>query len=228
MISARTASRISVAGALVVLGLTVFSFAVPPSAACGDLAKGYPPIVAFEMARSVSDLQAIFGSAPGECRMAMSANMDSVNTLDCLIYIPAYGAFIAFFLVGLIGRAPRLARAGAWIVAVSCLADYVENAGLFNLSAVPDVASGWLTLMTVATEIKWIGLGIAGLIGGLILARGHGLWWIVLPPCALGLVVALGTLADAGLAGPYLSLAFAAGWLVFLVVGVREAVRRTP
>ncbi len=74
--SSKTAYRLSLFAGLLVLALTVFSLAGPSVPTCGGLAKNYAPIIAFELARSIADLHAIFGDAPSACRSAIAARMD--------------------------------------------------------------------------------------------------------------------------------------------------------
>jgi hypothetical protein len=226
MLSARKAHRISLIAGLAVLALTMYSRTMKPVPVCGELATGYAPIIAFEMARSVIDLHSIFGANSGECRTAIAAQMDAINTIDSTIYIPIYGSFLAFFLLGLRTQDRKLAMTAATITIAACAADYIENIGLFKLAANPDVASGWLTLMSVATEVKWVGLGLAGAIGGVILAKRGGVWRLAILPCGLGLAAALVSVPTPSLAGPYLSLAFVCAWILFLLVDAREALRR--
>ena len=75
IMNSRTAHRISLAAGIAVLLLAFSGVLAPPPKPCGALPANYAPIIAFEMARSVADLQAIFGVEPGECRDAMRANL---------------------------------------------------------------------------------------------------------------------------------------------------------
>src|SRR5690349_15013397 len=108
----RTAHRISVLLGLVVLALAIVSSLQPAPPVCGNLRAGYAPIIAFELARSVSDLHAIFGDAPGACRDAIVARMDTIDWMDSLLFIPCYGAFLVFFFLGRTSKSRSLAFAG--------------------------------------------------------------------------------------------------------------------
>ena len=119
MISAKLAFRISLGGAVVVLLLTIYSLFQPPLAACGDLAPGYAPVIAQELARSVADLQAIFGDGPSACRAALAAKLDFITWADCLVFIPAYGVFLLFFFVGMAPRDDRSALIGFILAALA-------------------------------------------------------------------------------------------------------------
>ncbi|HYM36360.1 MAG TPA: hypothetical protein VET48_13255, partial [Steroidobacteraceae bacterium] len=102
------------------------------------------------------------------------------------------------------------------------------NLCLFRLAENPDAESSWLALLPWATGVKWVGLGIAGAIGGFLLSRNSGkLAPIIITLCSLGGIAALLMLAWPARIGPHLSLAFAAVWVVFLLFGARESWRQT-
>jgi hypothetical protein len=207
------------------VAISVFSATTKSPPVCGNLADGYAPIIAFEMARSVNDLHAIFGAADSDCRAAITAQLDTINWFDVFIYIPTYGAFLIFFLLGMRNRDSRLASPAIRVALVACAADYAENICLFQLSANPDSASKWLSLLAWATEIKWVGLGVVGALAGYLLASRGGAWRLTMIPCVLGLLAALATIPMAATVGPSLSLAFASGWIVLLAIDVRESFR---
>ena len=214
-----------------VLAFVGFSLSQKKTPVCGNLAANYEPIIAFELVRSVSDVHAIFGDSAGPCRTAIAHQMDSVNVGDSAFFIPAYGGFLVFFFLGLRSRDLRLASIAIWITLVACAADYVENECLFHLSANPDVASDWLSTLMWATEVKWVGLGIANAIGGYVLFAapiGGWLYRSAIVPCTIGLIAALITIPSPALAGPYLSLAIGLGWIVFFVVDLRESFGSSP
>ena len=226
MIASRDANRISLLAGLAVLLLAVLSLARTAAPVCGGLARNYAPMIAFELARSIGDLHAIFGSSQGACRAAMAAQMDRDNWIDSLLFIPLYGSFLVFFFLGVRNTATAfaLSRAGIFLTIVACTADYAENLCLFHISSQPDAASPWLTWLAFATETKWVLLGVVGTIGGLILwRRGHGLLRLAIFPCAAGAAVALTSIPATGFAGPYLPLAISLGWIVFLMIDVATA-----
>jgi hypothetical protein len=222
--SSRTSHRVSLLFALIVLGLTVYSVTLAPPPVCGGLPAGYAPIIAFELARSVSDLHAIFGSAPSACRTAIAHQMDFINTVDSFPFIPAYGLFLVFFFLGKRERNSGIAMLAVAITVVACLADCVENYALFHLSPDPDHAT-WIPLLVAATETKWIGLGIAGALAVPLLWNGW-LGWLSVALCGIGLVATLLTIPMSAAVGPQLSNALAVGWLLFFAVDIRESFRR--
>ena len=216
----------SLLAGLMVLAFIGFSLTQKPTPVCGNLATNYAPIIAFELTRSVSDLHAIFGDSAGPCRIAIAREMDSVNMGDSFFFIPAYGGFLFFFFLGLRARDVRLASLAMSITLLACAADYVENECLFHLRATPDVATKWLSLLMWATEVKWVGLGIVNAIGGYVLFASHIGRWLyrfAIVPCSIGIVAALITIPSPAIAGPYLSPAIGLGWVVFLVVDMRES-----
>src|SRR5262245_41179719 len=154
----RAAFRISLAAGLLVLAVTLLSATQEPVRPCGNLPQNYAPIIAFELARSDADLAAIFGTAE-PCRSTAVERMDAINLVDVLVYIPAYGVFMAFLFLGLRSRHAALATLGFRISVVAALGDFAENACLMNLTPALDPSSIWFTLLPWATAVKWLGLG---------------------------------------------------------------------
>lgn len=223
---ARTAFRFSLAAGLIVLALSVFSMLQPPPQPCGSLPKNYAPIIAFELARTQADLDAIFGSTEGPCRTAMIEKMDAVNWVDALLFVPIYGAFLLFFFTGMRERDPRLGNAGIAASWIAIVGDYFENTCLMQLTPSLDVTSIWFTLLPWATGIKWLALGIGcGLAAALFATRSPRNVLLCLL-CVPGFLVSVVTLIDPAKLGPYLSLAIGLGWLAFLIAAVVGSFRR--
>jgi hypothetical protein len=226
LISPKNAYRFSLLAGLIILVLAAYGATRKSPPVCGNLAANYPPIIAFELVRSVSDLHAIFGDSAGACRAAIAQQMDTVNQGDSLLFIPAYCAFLVLFFLGLRSHDSRLASVAILITALACAADYVENTCLFHLSANPDLASNWLSLLAWATEVKWVGLGIVNAIGGYAVFTSNIHRWLyrfATVACSVGIVAGLISIPRPDIAGPYLSQVIALGWIVFLVVDLRES-----
>ena len=223
MISAKLAFRISLGGAAVVLLLTLYSLFQPAMVACGNPGPGYAPVIAEELARGSSDLHAIFGSAPSACRTALAAKLNVVTWADSLVFIPAYGVFLLFFFVGLAPRDDRSALIGFILSGLAVVADYLENVCLFQITAAPDTAGFSLAVLPFATGAKWIALGLAGAVGGTILIQAGRLNYPAAAMCALGFLGTILGIANPHLFGPYISGAVTLSWIVFLIVGIREA-----
>jgi hypothetical protein len=226
----RAAFRISFAAGLLVLAVTLFSVTQEPVRPCGNLPQNYAPIIAFELARSPADLEALFGTQE-PCRSEVVERMDAVNVVDVLVYIPAYGVFMAFFFLGMRGRHAALGTLGFRIAVVAALGDYAENACLMNLTPQLDPASAWFTLLPWATGIKWLGLGAAAAIAAAIYVKASSarLWnYLAALLCAAAFVSTVAAMAAPAMFGPLVGLGVALSWLVYLITAGAAAFRPVP
>ncbi|MEI9990093.1 MAG: hypothetical protein WDM86_08650 [Rhizomicrobium sp.] len=223
MISAKLAYRISLGGAAVILLLVLAGLFQPAPAACGDLARNYPAVIAEELARSVGDLQAIFGDAPSACRTALAAKLNLVTLIDSLVFIPAYGAFLLFFFLAMVPRDEHAAFLGFVLSAAAVVADYLENVCLFQITAAPDALGLWLLVLPWATGVKWLGLGLAGAVAGMILIKSGRVNYPAAAACGLAFLGTVVGIANPHLFGPYISNAVTLSWIVFLIVDIRGA-----
>jgi hypothetical protein len=226
----RAAFRVSFAAGLLVLAVTLFSVTQEPVRPCGNLPQNYAPIIAFELARSPADLEALFGTQE-PCRSEVVERMDAVNVVDVLVYIPAYGVFMAFFFLGMRGRHATLATLGFRIAVVAALGDYAENACLMNLTPQLDPASAWFTLLPWATGIKWLGLGAAAAIAAAIYVKASSarLWnYLAALLCAAAFVSTVAAMAAPAMFGPLVGLGVALSWLVYLITAGAAAFRPVP
>jgi hypothetical protein len=226
----RAAFRISFAAGLLVLAVTLFSVTQEPVRPCGNLPQNYAPIIAFELARSPADLEALFGTQE-PCRSEVVERMDAVNVVDVLVYIPAYGVFMAFFFLGMRGRHAPLGKLGFRIAVVAALGDYAENACLMNLTPQLDPGSAWFTLLPWATGIKWLGLGAAAAIAAAIYVKASSarLWnYLAALLCAAAFVSTVAAMAAPAMFGPLVGLGVALSWLVYLITAGAAAFRPVP
>jgi hypothetical protein len=217
----RAAFRISFAAGLLVLAVTLFSTTQEPVRPCGNLPQNYAPIIAFELARSPADLDAIFGNGPPDdsCRAYVVEMMDAINLVDVLVYIPVYGVFMAFFFLGMRGRHASLGTLGFRIALLAALGDYAENACLMNLTPQLDPASMWFALLPWATGIKWLGLGVAGAIAAAIYVKSTGarVWnYLAALLCVAAFLSTAAAIAVPAMFGPLVSLGVGLSWLVYL------------
>lgn len=226
LIATKAAYRISLAAALLLLAVVIYSALQPPMIVCGDLDPSYQPIIAFELARSVADLHAIFGDTTGVCRATLAEQFAFLNAGDNFLFIPLYGLFLFFFFLAVRPRDARLARIGAALTLAACLADYVENGCLSRIAANPDIHGGALSLLPWATGVKWMGLAIAGAAGGFILSRGGGGWrWMVRGLCIAGAVVVTAAIVDPHAFGRLASNGVTISWVVFLMADAVAVLR---
>lgn len=227
--SSRAAHAISIFFALCIIALLAYSMkGMAPMVACGDLAEGYQPILAFELARSVADLQAIFGHGASACRTAAEAGFAQVDFSDNFIFIPVYTLFIVFFFLGMRAGDPFLSHVAILVAIVAALGDWFENHNLVLLAASPDAPPAHALLhLHYATSVKWIALGLANFIGGIILGQRGGLWnSLAFVLCAASLVLTGLGLAYSPAFGPQISNAIVIGWLIFLIVDIRAVASR--
>lgn len=226
----RTAWRICLGAGLVILILTFMSGQQSMAKPCGALPENYAPIIAFELARSEADLQLIFGSPGSDCRKDVIARMDSINWLDVLVFIPAYGTFLVCFFLGARAWNIPLAGIGVKLVLAAVVTDYVENLCLMQLTPGLDATSAWLALLPWATGAKWLALGSAAAVAGFIfIASRPRKFLIVVAPAALicwiALLVTIAALVQPTSFGPVLSPAIGASWVIFLFTALTQALR---
>ena len=220
----RAAFRISLAAGLLVLAVTLLSATQEPVRPCGNLPQNYAPIIAFELARSAADLEAIFGTEPdhwdSSCRALVIEQLDAINVVDVLVYIPVYGVFMAFFFLGMRARHASLGTLGFRIAVIAALGDFAENACLMNLTPQLDSTSTWFALLPWATGIKWLGLGVAAAIAAAIYVKSAGTrWWNYLAAllCAAAFLSTAAAIAVPSMFGPLVGLGVALSWIVYLV-----------
>lgn len=219
-IQARRAQRICVAAGLAIVALVVLGRFQPSVRPCGELPAQSAPMLAFELARSEADLQALFGSPSDACRATLIARLDLENRVDVLVLIPLYTVFLICFLLGAPGRGARWARAGIALVVAAALADYVEDACLLRLTPDLDATSAWLALLPFAAGVKWIALGAATAIAGFLQARGDGklaFRSLAAIACGVAFVAAVAAIAAPASFGQALPNALGASWSLLLV-----------
>jgi len=225
----RAAFRISLAAGLLVLAVTLLSALQEPVRPCGNLPQNYAPIIAFELARSATDLEAIFGkSGPllERCGAEAVLRMDAINLVDVLVYIPSYGVFMAFFFLGMRSRHAALGTLGLRIALVAALADYAENLCLMSLTPAVDPSSIWFALLPWATGVKWLGLGVAGAIAAAIYLQSTGARTFNIVAALMCIAAFLSTAAAIAVPaefGPTVGLGVGLSWLAYLITAAAAA-----
>jgi hypothetical protein len=227
----RAAFRISFAAGLLVLAVTLLSATQEPVRPCGNLPQNYAPIIAFELARSADDLETIFGARGPlleRCGAVAVLRMDAINLVDVLVYIPAYGVFMAFFFLGMRARNAALGTLGRRVAVVAALGDFAENACLMSLTPALDPSSIWFALLPWATAVKWLGLGVAAAIAALIYLRATGAraWSVVAAlMCAAACFSTVAAIAAPARFGPLVGLGVGLSWLAYLITAGGAAFR---
>ena len=223
--SPNRAHRFSLLAGLILLGIAAFGAAQPPMKTCGTLDRGYPPLMAFEFARSVHDLHALFGDAPDDCRTVLVQHMDRINWADSFVFIPLYGAFLLFFLIAVAAHQPGLARPVIAVALLACAADYAENACLLHLTDNLDLPTTWLGLLPWATGAKWLLLGVLGVLGAWLMTSQRLLRWLFAALGAVGLLIILSALANPFAFGRHASAGVAVSWVLFLLADAFAVLR---
>ena len=219
MLPPRTAFRISLAAGLLVLAVTLISATQEPVRPCGNLPQNYAPIIAFELARSAADLEAIFGTQQA-CRSAVVERMDAINVIDVLVYIPAYGVFMACFFLGMRMRHFARATLGFRVAILAALGDFAENACLMNLTPEVDPSSVWFTLLPWATGVKWLGLGMAAAIAVILYLRSprSSAWfWLAALLCAAAFLSTVAAIVQPSRFGAIIGPGVGLSWLTYLI-----------
>jgi hypothetical protein len=204
------------------LAVTI-GFRMLPSVKAAGACMGDGSVIAFEFARTLDDLTAVFGSPGSACRSLTIAGMDAVNQLDTLAYIPSYTAFAVLAALFLGGRS-RLAVAAIVAALGAAAADYVETVTLLKITRDLDGSAALLPTSSTAAWIKFGLLAAHGLLLSAICLRGTPRRWI------LGLLLvlpAIGTALaryDANKFIPLMNLGFVIGWVFLLAVAIRETV----
>lgn len=226
-LSTRTAFRLSLAAGLIALAFSIASVLQESAPPCGGLPKNYAPIIAFELARTQADLDAIFGTQPDTCRADMIAAMDSINWIDVLMFVPVYGAFLIFCFAGLRTRDGTFATAALAASVIAIVSDYAENASLMNLTPALDAASPWFAMLPWATGVKWLALGAGCALAAMML--GWRAPRRILPAllCVPGFLISVAAVIDPARFGPWLGAAIGLGWLALLAIAAMGAFART-
>jgi hypothetical protein len=230
-ITPRLAWRLCCGAGLLIVLLVIVSAQQPAPVPCGGLQPTYAPIVAFELARTEADLSALFGELGDPCRATLIQRVDAINWVDVLVFIPIYGAFLALFFLGMRERHERFAGVGLKLVLVAVVTDYLENLCLMQLTPQLDASSVWLKLLPWATGAKWLALGAAAGVAGLIYASVKPRKWLVVGVplaviCLLVFAVAVITQINPAKYGPMLSPAIGISWLIFLITAAIGAVKK--
>jgi len=196
---------------------------------CGDLPASSPVIVSFELSRSIDDLGQIFGPrvhTVGEACERPAVNklihrLDTRNRADERIIIPLYVVFLFSFFLGMRGLDLRLSWTGAVVAVLAGVADCVEDVCLGHLSHDYHLPSLWLALLPWATSVKWMALGVTGLLGGFIFAKRGG-WRVLLAELAAVIFAAtIAAVFDRALA-PYLAVALLTSWPALIAMMICE------
>jgi hypothetical protein len=203
--------------ATLVLG-SWFSRVVPATGCAMPPQRGVTALLAFQMARTPADMEAVFGRDGDPCRPGMVAALDRANTVDLYGFIWTYGAFLLCFLlaIGRRGGGPA-ARLGIVALVAGLGLDVLETASQLRLTGeLPGTASA-LQALAIGSTGKYIALSVVTLCAGVaMVARGRICGRLAGIACVAGSVAAVvGLLAPSHRA--LLTTGTAIAWVVILV-----------
>jgi hypothetical protein len=143
---------------LITIGLLLWLGLAAPPMGCGN--GGLSPALAFQAAKSPSDLMDIFGFGTTACRNALVERLAIGSRADLFLLIPAYAVFLALIVRAL--QVPKtmtkyLLNA---VLTVTVVGDVVETAA--QLQILDDVRAGsdFLSILIVGNGLKIFGLSL--------------------------------------------------------------------
>src|SRR5215510_12409376 len=206
-----------------------FAAAIPTQTCTGRQPRGTSAFLAYQLARTTADVEAIFGAEGDPCRAAMITALNLANTIDLVAFIAIYTGFAAsFFLALKRSGGEGIARIGFVAVVFTLLCDVLETSmQLYITSSLPGSVTS-LVFLTIGNTGKLLGLGIVGVCAGAaMLARGGLLGRLTGAACLLSALMFV-----AGLnyfpAQPGISVGTTLLWLAMWLYAAVAAVRDAP
>ncbi|NHZ71503.1 MAG: hypothetical protein GWP17_00225 [Aquificales bacterium] len=153
---------------LAVVVVSVISMVVFPQTSPGKIEGLRSPIIAFEFAETVEEINTLFGANGSPEQAEMIRKMDQGNTLDYL-YMLLYSAFLfSFALLAAKQSGQKWVYAGAGLALLALVGDALENVQLLTITA--NLHSGdflaALTRLHWFTWLKWGSLALYFLLMG--------------------------------------------------------------
>lgn len=205
---------------LAVLLIAIFLMPKFPTDSAG-IEPGYgSPIIAFEMARSVADLHAVFGTPDDPERARRIAMMDDGNIWDFPFMI-AYGLFIALFL----RAAGKASGNSIWYLLamlgiVAGAADAIENNILLNLTADIEAAPD-IGLLAYPVWTKFLSIMVTGAAAGIVIAtQGRHFWRILGVVATASALLVLPGFYDPATYGAPMGLGITICWIIMLIFAI--------
>jgi hypothetical protein len=208
----------------VLFGVGVIAFAVwfggviPAESCTGPLPGGVSSLLAYQLARTPADIEAVFGPAGNPCRETMIAAMDRANTVDLIGFIATYSAFLACFFVAVLrSGVGTVARAGIVAVAAAFVFDVLETATQLHITGSLPGTSTSLALLALGSTGKYIALAVVAACAGVtMIARGGVIGRLAGVVCVVGgALVVVGFVYTPAL--PALGAGNAVAWIVVLL-----------
>jgi hypothetical protein len=209
------------------LGLLVFIstilFAILPSVRqATDVCGRRPDMTAFQLSRSVADLNVVFADTAPGCWTATAKAMDHMNRLDLPMYMIIYTAFMA--AAALFESARLQQRRWLWgllAAAVALLGDLLETGIQLQITDNLADPSAYVLPLIITTWIKWLALGsYAGLVAVLTLRQAPRRYSVGV----INLIAAVFTLLALFMPHPFgswMALTIGLGWLALWIDSLR-------
>jgi hypothetical protein len=215
------AKRTALMGFLVLVLAGLFLL-LPGVRQATDICGRTPDMTAFELARSVDDLRAIFAETKPGCRDAMVKAMNQMNRVDLPVFMICYALFMVS--AALFESAKAKQRRWLWALlaaGIALLGDLIETGVLLQIADDLADPAPYVAPLVVSTWLKWLALGgYAGLVAVLTLQQNPRRWIIGLVNLAAA-VLTLFALFSPATFGTWMAVAIGAGWLVLWVDALR-------
>jgi hypothetical protein len=220
------AKRTALLGAIV-FAISVLFMLLPSVRQAADICERRPDMTAFELARSVADLNVVFADSHPGCWTAMAKAMDHMNRIDLPFFMVTYAAFM--MAAALFESAKSKRRRWLWALlaaSVALLGDLLETGILLQITESLADPSAYITPLEITTWIKWLALGsYAGLVGVLTLAEAPRRWSVGLVNLVAAILTVL-ALFMPRLFGHWMGLAIGLGWLTLWIDSLRAVFGR--
>ncbi len=207
---------------LATIGFAVWFTGVVPSTGCALPPRaGVSALLAYQMARTPADVEAVFGAPGDACRAGMVAALDRANKVDLVGFIVTYGLFLAAFLLALArDGGGRAARVGLFLLVAGMGFDAYETATQLRISRELPGSDASLLALAIGSAGKYTMLALVSLFAGVaMLARGGTAGRIAAVGCIAGALLSLVGLADSR-AIALLPLGTALAWTIMFVYAI--------
>ena len=120
---------------IAVILVSLLSLIVFPQSSPGEIEGFSTPIVAFEFAQTVEEINTLFGPASSPERADMVRHMNQGNYLDYLYMLLYSGFLFSFALLAVKQSGQKWVYAGAVLAVLALIGDALENVQLLTITA---------------------------------------------------------------------------------------------
>jgi hypothetical protein len=183
------------------------------------------PIIAFELARTPAEVEAMFGAPDSAARRAWAAAMDRANRID-FAFMVAYAAYIVAFSRALAALGSTAARASQPLAVLAVVFDALENMQLFTITA--RLGGDYIAALAALvwfTWLKWIALAVALACWAPCFARLGGLGRVAAASALLTLTVTAVALSLRGIFAELMALGVTITLVTTFIIAVQNRAR---